>query len=131
MAYLDNCSINIILRVIFKQTLSIWLSKNMGFIYYYSPSVFDNNVPLQRKFADKCLRVSIVRLLQEQQMNLFILNGRFGEDKISHKLTCKDSSTVDYFISSGYNFAHIAALKVFDFSQLYSDPHCPITPHIG
>ena len=91
-----------------------------------------NNVPLKRKSADTSTNAHGYQMLDFCKSNdLFILNGRFGEDKISPKLTCKDSSTVDYFISSAYNFAHIAALKVFDFSPLYSDAHCPITLHIG
>ena len=91
-----------------------------------------NNVPLKRKSADTSTNAYGYQMLDFCKSNdLFILNGRFGEDKISPKLTCKDSSTVDYFISSAYNFAHIAALTVFDFSPLYSDAHCPITLHIG
>ena len=91
-----------------------------------------NNVPLKRKSADTSTNAYGYQMLDFCKSNdLVILNGRFGEDKISPKLTCKDSSTVDYFISSAYNFAHTAALKVFDFSPLYSDAHCPITLHIG
>ena len=39
--------------------------------------------------------------------NLFIVNGRIGENK----LTCKDSSTVDYVVSNAFLFKLHVYLK--------------------
>ena len=59
--------------------------------------------------------------------NIFVLNGRMDKDRIIPKLTCKDSSTVDYFISTVQNIPLIQAFEILDFNALYSDAHCPIT----
>ena len=91
-----------------------------------------NTVSFVRKSADTSINVYGYQMLDVCKSNyLFILNGRFGEDKISPKLTCKDASTVDYFISSPQIFAHTADFQVHDFSTLYSDSHCPIALHLG
>ena len=91
-----------------------------------------NKVSLVRKSADTSINVYGYQMLDFCRSNdLFILNGRFGEDKISPKLMCKDASTVDYFISSPQIFAHIADFHVHDFSPLYSDSHYPIALHLG
>ena len=57
---------------------------------------------------------------------LVILNGRVGDDVNPPKLTCKNSSTVDYVISTAYNFDFISSFRVLDFDHLYSDAHCPL-----
>ena len=59
--------------------------------------------------------------------NIFILNGRMDKDIETPKLTCKDRSTVDYFISTVQNFPLIHEFEILDFSMLFSDAHCPIT----
>ena len=46
---------------------------------------------------------------------------------VNPKLTCKNSSTVDYALSSSYIFATILEFKVEDYSFLYSDAHCPLS----
>ena len=55
--------------------------------------------------------------------NLFIVNGRIGENK----LTCKDSSTVDYVVCNAFLFKLFKGYIIHDYSNLYSDVHCPIT----
>ena len=68
-----------------------------------------NKVSFVRKSADTSINVYGYQMIDFCKSNdLFILNGRFGEDKISSKLTCKDASTVDYFISSSQIVGHIA-----------------------
>ena len=59
--------------------------------------------------------------------NIFILNGRLDKDIETPKLTCKDRSTVDYFISTVQNFPFIKNFDILDFNILYSDAHCPVT----
>ena len=58
------------------------------------------------------------------------MNGRFGKDFDSPKVTCKNRSTVDYCISDIKLFPHISTFEINDFSSLYSDTHCGITTMI-
>ena len=59
--------------------------------------------------------------------NLFILNGRIGEDRINTKLTWKDKSTVNYFLSSAHLLCKYVDFQVNDFSNLFSDAHCGLS----
>ena len=59
--------------------------------------------------------------------DLFIINGRIENDKVIGKLTCKNSSVVDYGISSVDFFKHIANFSICQFSKLFSDVHSPIS----
>ncbi|MCG7879466.1 MAG: reverse transcriptase family protein [Candidatus Thiodiazotropha endolucinida] len=49
-----------------------------------------------------------------------------SNDRFAPKLTCKDSSTVDYFISSACIFEQISEFEIHEFSNLYSDAHCSL-----
>ncbi|MEW8546895.1 MAG: reverse transcriptase family protein [Candidatus Thiodiazotropha sp.] len=85
-------------------------------------------IPLERQTADEITNLYGSQLLDFcKSNNVFILNGRIGNDVTSPKLTCKDRSTVDYFISSAYNFSYISSFSILDFNSLYSDAHCPLT----
>jgi hypothetical protein len=52
--------------------------------------------------------------------NLLIVNGRLG-DNISGKVTCKGTSTVDYFICDYSLKQHIHNMQVVEQNSLYSD----------
>ena len=58
--------------------------------------------------------------------NLFIMNGRIGSDFTQPKLTCKERSTVDYFIASSSILENIQDFNVIDFNCLFSDAHCAL-----
>lgn len=58
--------------------------------------------------------------------NMFILNGRFGNDKVG-KPTCKNSSVIDYVISTTALIRVMCNFEVCEFSQLFSDVHSPVT----
>ena len=59
--------------------------------------------------------------------NLFIVNGRIGDDYLeSGRLTCRNSSVVDYYICSPCFFEYFCNFKVVDFPRLYSDVHSPL-----
>ena len=63
------------------------------------------NIPTERKNADLHTNSYGYQLIEFCKNNdLFILNGRVGDDVNPPKLTCKNSSTVDYVISTAYNF---------------------------
>lgn len=86
------------------------------------------NVPISRVNSDDIVNTYGRHLLELcENNNLFILNGRHGRDRVEPKTTCKDRSTVDYFLSSVDNFAFINDFSILEFSDLYSDVHCPLT----
>ena len=58
--------------------------------------------------------------------NLFIVNGRIGDDRNKGRLTCKNASIVDYCISSVCLLKYFSNFAVLDFSHFYSDVHCPL-----
>ena len=89
------------------------------------------DMPLVRKTADKNINMYGRYLLEFcKSNNIFILNGRAGADYSNPKLTCKEKSTVDYFLSSATVFKHINEFQVHDFSSLFSDAHCPVSMSI-
>ena len=45
--------------------------------------------------------------------------------------TCKDKSTIDYFLSTPNLFGIFTNLKVLEFNPLFSDVHCPVSVSIG
>ena len=60
-------------------------------------------IPRQRKSMDKVKNWYGNKLLELcRSNNLFLLNGRVGEDQHEGRLTCKNSSTVDYCLSAVY-----------------------------
>ena len=84
-------------------------------------------IPLNRNCVDPSTNgygYSLVDFCKNN--NLFILNGRIGNDRDRPQLTCKNSSVVDYFISSAHIMPNILDLHVHEFSSLYSDAHCLI-----
>ena len=92
-------------------------------------SYFDQfNLPLQRKTSDHATNFYGKQMAEFcKYNNIFILNGRMDKDREIPKLTCKDSSTVDYFLSTVQNFSLIQDFEILNFNALFSDAHCPIT----
>lgn len=87
-----------------------------------------NKIPLQRKSVDSITNVYGSQLIEFcKYNNIFMLNGRFDLDYTSPKLTCKDSSVVDYILTSAYNFEMICSFEILEFNCLYSDAHCPLS----
>ena len=86
------------------------------------------DIPLIRKSADKIINMYGYQLIEFcKNNNTFIINGRIGKDAVSPELTCKNSSTVDYVLSTAYNFEIIKSFSVLEFNMLYSDAHCPLS----
>ena len=86
------------------------------------------NVPLNRNTADPNTNMYGNTMLEFcKNHNSFILNGRVGQDYITPKLTCKEKSTVDYFLASACTFEHIKDFQVEEFICLVSDAHCAVT----
>ncbi|MCW4346970.1 MAG: reverse transcriptase domain-containing protein [Candidatus Thiodiazotropha endolucinida] len=86
-----------------------------------------SDIPLIRQNADNSINTYGRNLIDFcKSNNIFILNGRLSNDRFAPKLTCKDSSTVDYFISSACIFEQISEFEIHEFSNLYSDAHCSL-----
>ena len=81
------------------------------------------SVPLERKNADYVTNVYGRNLLELcKNNNLFILNGRIGQDRLCPKVTCKDRSTVDYILSTVGDFLLLLLLLL---------RYCPGPKHHG
>lgn len=86
------------------------------------------NVPIVRRTADNTVNNYGQQLIDLLKNNLlYFLNGRIGPDFENSKSTCRNVSTVDYFVSSSAVFKHVTDFCVHDFCDLYSDVHCPIS----
>ena len=55
---------------------------------------------------------------------MYITAGIFGANKYIGKVTCKDTSLVDYFIVNSRVFSIIKEFEIIDFDPLFSDVHC-------
>lgn len=90
------------------------------------------NIPVMRITTDCSPNVYGHQLTEFcKNNNIFILNGRMSHDHSEPRLTCKDSSVVDYFLSTAYNFEYLHSFNVHDFDHLFSDAHCPLSVAIN
>lgn len=85
-------------------------------------------VPLNRANSDrKSPNTFGYRLIDLcKNSNLFIVNGRVGNDKGIGKTTSKGVSLIDYAVCSPMLFNIIDDFSVLNFCGLLSDIHCPI-----
>ena len=91
-------------------------------------AMFENNdIDISRTVSDKTSNNYGYKLINFcKRNNMFILNGRLGEDKVHGHTTCRNSSCIDYFISNVYMFEYLRNLYVDDFCPLLSDVHNPL-----
>ena len=85
------------------------------------------NIQFERKIVDTSVNNygrEIINLCKNN--DIFILNGRINPDFYEPKLTCRNASVVDYFLSTADVFENIISLQVNEFCELYSDVHCPV-----
>ena len=81
---------------------------------------------LNRKSADSTINNYGKQFIDFcKSSNTFIWNGRIGTDAISPRLTCKNTSTIDYFTSTSFVFKNVIDFCVEEFCDLFSDAHCP------
>ena len=87
-----------------------------------------NNARLDRTNSDKGVNNYGYKLIDFCKNNsMYILNGRTGSDQYVGKVTCKNVSTVDYFISSPNIVPRMKEFYINEFSDIISDAHCLIT----
>lgn len=110
------------------------LSRNDDLFHEIIESNFDYSVfnemsiPIQRYSKDKSKNNFGNRLVELcKYHDLFIFNGRVGEDRGVGELTCKASSVVDYVIGSASVLKHVQNFSILEFSKLYSDAHNPLS----
>jgi len=87
----------------------------------------ESNIQLNRNSVDHIINNygrQFIELCKNN--NFFIWNGRIGEECTRSKFTCKNTSVVDYFISTAQVFKHAVNFCVEEFCELYSDVHCPL-----
>ena len=78
-------------------------------------------IPLRRVNEHKIINQNGRKLLDFcKYIDVFILNGRIGEDKAIGKFTCKNVSVVDYIITSPVYLKNITNLQVLEFNKLLS-----------
>lgn len=97
---------------------------------YNQEMLFFNNssVSINRENRDKTTNNFGYDLIEFCKCNnVFILNGRSGNDKGKGLKTCRDASTVDYFICSPTIFSLVANFDVLEFCKMLSDVHNPIS----
>lgn len=80
-----------------------------------------------RHNSDKCTNNNGYRLIELcKSLDVHIVNGRFGDDFEVGKMTCDNSSTIDYVIASSEFFPKVSNFHVDIFDKLLSDKHNPI-----
>ena len=84
-------------------------------------------VNIDRTNSDTNINNYGYRLLDFCKSNtLYILNGRTSRDHGVGALTCKNRSTVDYFLCSSNIFSMISNFYVNDICETLSDVHSPV-----
>ena len=87
-----------------------------------------NAVPLNRQNDDQVTNNYGNMMIDFcKNTNLLILNGRLGNVKNNKQVTCKERSTVDYFLCTSGLFDVLQNLEVCNFDHLFSDAHSPLT----
>lgn len=87
-----------------------------------------NNISLKRFTSDKTTNCYGNQMIEFcQSTDILILNGRIGDNVHDSTFTCKDKSTIDYFLSTPQVLGMFSNLQVMDFNPLFSDVHCPVS----
>ena len=63
--------------------------------------------------------------------NLFIINGRIGQDKAKVEFTFRCQSVIDYFISSAKGISLLTDFKIQELDRIFSDGHSLIKSALG
>ena len=92
--------------------------------WFEQNSRFDS---LQRKNPDGGINSYGYRLIDFCCENsLYIMNGRTTGNS-STQNTCKNVSTIDYFLMSPSLFQYVNMLTVYGYCELFSDAHCAVS----
>ena len=85
----------------------------------------DLNVPLERASEYNTRHNNYGAKLIEmcKRCAMFIANGRLFKDQNIGRMTCKESSLVDYLILAPKTFKIITEFEILDFNPMFSDIH--------
>jgi hypothetical protein len=84
-------------------------------------------VNVERKSLDHTVNQNGIKLINMcRRLNLYIVNGRVGEDKEHGQFTCKSASVIYYMIATADLFKHITHFEVKEANCLLSDVHNPV-----
>lgn len=87
-----------------------------------------NNIKLNRTSKDKKKNNLGFRLIDIcKNDNLFILNGRYGQDRDTGAMTFRDTSVIDYILVSTKTFDILLNFQITDLDRLFSDGHSLLT----
>ena len=86
------------------------------------------NIPLKKNSMDT-KKNNYGNILSDlcKYNNMYILNGRVGEDRHVGIFTCKNSSVVDYCIGTSSPLGLVDDFCVLECSSLFSDVHFPLS----
>ena len=102
----------------------------LEFLNYCQP-VNLGSFPYIRHTQDNTINRYGQRLIKLcKSVNIYILNGRTGQDKYTGRFTSKNSSVVDFIIVSPEVTSMISDFAVQDIEVLFSHIHCPVTCEI-
>ncbi|CAG2208650.1 unnamed protein product [Mytilus edulis] len=105
-----------------------FLAQNLIDINEFSNVDILDKLGIQRKRHSTDLNVNSYgrKLIQFcKNNNMYIMNGRIGNDEVG-KPTSKNTSVVDYAISTADVLYLVENFDVLPFSSLFSDIHCPL-----
>ena len=86
------------------------------------------NIPTTRQNDDKIIDPNGRKMIEFcMGAGMLIVNGRFGNPKVSGRVTCKGSSTVDYALADTDILCYINDFCVETFDRCLSDVYCPIS----
>ena len=84
----------------------------------------DNKIPLNRKSQDTKVNSTGRKLIDIcKNNNLFIINGRLGQDRGIGKCTFRNKSLIDYTICSPTCLKMINEFEITDTNPIFSDGH--------
>ena len=84
----------------------------------------NNNIQVERVSKDKNTNNTGYKIIDIcKNNNLYMLNGRYGQDAGKGNYTFRDQSVIDYSISSSEGFSLLTDFKIQELDDIYSDGH--------
>ena len=86
--------------------------------------LLNNNIQVNRVSKDRKTNNSGYKLVDIcKNNNMYMLNGRYGQDARKGDFTFRDQSAIDYSITSNKGFTILTDFKIHELVRIYSDGH--------